>query len=184
MTSARTVAMALALAAGSISTVRAQAPWPGEPPQPAEAPWPGRLPWPGKPLWQPTSPAPPNSPRKCVAELTALRSQVEKLGMGIKASAKKGLPRDEICKLVTAYLVADIRWLTYADSNMTKCGIAGHIVNQMQTVHAKAGEDQIKLCAAGLSPRDPRDDFRFGPPIRPIDYSPTSLPRISGRRAP
>ena len=56
---------------------------------------------------------------------------------------------EEMCKLVTAYSAAEIKWVKFAEGNMTKCGIPKEIVTQLKTVHAKTAEGQKKLCAAG-----------------------------------
>ena len=111
--------------------------------------------------------------------------------MAAKAGSETRVSREEMCKLVTAYGAAEIKWLKYAEMNMTKCGIPYSVVNQMTTVHIKTLEGQKKLCAAGLEPGDLREnhpdfrsgpaDFRFGPPTQPIDLPPRFLPRISGR---
>jgi hypothetical protein len=183
MTSARGVVLGLVLAAGPVGAAHAQAPWPGE--SQAEAIRPSDAP-------QVPLPTPLNVvQQQCIAEFAALRSKVEKTGMAAKAGAEKRVSRKELCKLVTAYSAAETNWLTYAETNMTKCGIPDHIVTQVKTVHAKTAEGQIKLCAAGFSPAGLREnnldygfgppDYGFGPPTQPIDLPPKFLPRFSGR---
>jgi hypothetical protein len=145
MTSASRVALALVLAAGLIGVARAQAPSPGLSPDVREP---------------------------CVAEYAALRSKVEKTGMAVKAGAESRAQSEELCKLVTAYALAEIKWVKFAQTNMTKCEIPASIVDQIKTVHAKTIDGQKKLCAAA---------YLFGPPTIPNDVPPKSLPRFSGR---
>jgi hypothetical protein len=186
MTSARVVALALVVAAGSAGAAHAQAPWPNSQPQPqAQSAWPSNAPqpqaqpqagWPAAnaPQAQPQqAPWPANAPQgpmaapagpqmgggfggppsgvqqECMTQFTTLRSEVEKRGMAAKAGGEKQAPREEMCKLVTAYNAAEVKWVNFAVSNMSKCGIPKQIIDQLKTVHVKTAEGQKKLCAAG-----------------------------------
>ena len=170
MTSARVVALALAVAAGSAANAQAQAPWPDSQPQrqsawPSSAPQPQpQAPWPSSaPQAQPMA-APPMGggfggppmggppsavQQECMTQFTTLRSDVEKKGMAAKAGSEKQASREEMCKLVTAYSTAEIKWVKFSATNMAKCGIPKQIVDQLKTVHAKTAEGQKRLCAAG-----------------------------------
>jgi hypothetical protein len=89
-----------------------------------------------------------------------------------------------MCKLVTAYSVAEMSWMTYAERNMTRCAIPRDVVVQLKTVHARTADGRKKVCEAGAAPQQPqdvRDDYRFGPPTQPIDVPRKSLLRFSGR---
>jgi hypothetical protein len=92
---------------------------------------------------------PPAAMQECATQFQALRSDVEKKGMAAKAASEKQVAREEMCKLVTAYSAAEVKWVKYAEGNMTKCGIPKEIVTQLKTVHARTAEGQKKLCAAG-----------------------------------
>jgi hypothetical protein len=91
----------------------------------------------------------PAQQQECVIPFTALRAEVEKKGMAAKAGGEKQAPREEMCKLVTAYSAAEIKWVKFAEANASKCGIPKEIVKQLQAVHAKTADGQKKLCAAG-----------------------------------
>lgn len=174
MASARRVALALVLATGMDGVVRAQAPWPAEPPPPT---------WPPD-LVQAPKLAPAADQQACVAGFAALRSKVERAGLAAKDGAEKRLPRKELCKLVTAYSVAEISRMTYAEMNMTRCSLPKDIVVRLKTVHARTADGQKKLCVGGTEPQQPqdlRDDYRLGPLTQPIDVPVKSLPRFSGR---
>lgn len=184
MTSARVVALALVVAAGSTGFVQAQTPWPDQPrgqtawpsgpapqaqpqaqPQPQQAPWPNSAPAPqaqpmaapptggggfgGPPMGGGFGGPPTAVQQECMTQFTSLRSEVEKRGMAARTASEKRVSREEMCKLVTAYSGAEIKWVKFAEGNMTKCGIPKEIVTQLKTVHAKTADGQKKLCAAG-----------------------------------
>jgi len=142
-----------------------QAAWPNNAPpaQPQQqAPWPANAPA-GPPMAAPPMGGgfgggggggfgggpPPGGQQDCVAPFTALRTEVEKRGMAAKTASEKRASREEMCKLVTAYGDAEVKWIKYTESNMSKCGIPKELVTQLKTVHAKTADGQKKLCAAG-----------------------------------
>ena len=145
-----------------------QAPWPSSAPAPQPQQVPQPQPWPNAaPQAQPMA-APPMggggfggppmgggfsgptaAQQECMTKFTELRSEVEKRGMAAKAGGEKKVTREEMCKLVTAYSAAEIKWVKYAEGNMSKCGIPKEIVHQLKTVHARTADGQKKLCAAG-----------------------------------
>jgi hypothetical protein len=139
---------------------QAQAGWPSSAPAapPQQAPWPASAP-PGQPTAAPPMGGgfggggfggpPPAAQQECVGPFTALRSEVEKRGMAAKAGGEKQASREEMCKLVTAYSAAELKWIKFAEANMSKCGIPKEIVSQLKAVHAKTADGQKKLCAAG-----------------------------------
>jgi hypothetical protein len=92
---------------------------------------------------------PPGAQQECVGPFTALRAEVEKKGMAARAGGEKQVSREEMCKLVTEYSAAETKWIKFAETNMSKCGIPKQIIQQLKTVHAKTTEGQKKLCSAG-----------------------------------
>jgi hypothetical protein len=150
-----------------------QAAWPSSAPAapaapPQQAPWPASAP-PGQPMAAPPMGGgfgggfgggggmggggmggpPPAAQQECVGSFTALRAEVEKRGMAAKAGGEKKATREEMCKLVTEYSVAEAKWIKFAETNMSKCGIPKQILQQLKTVHTKTTEGQKKLCSAG-----------------------------------
>ena len=155
---------------------QAQSAWPSQPQaQPQQAPWPNsapaaqpqQAPWPNStPQAQPMA-APPmgggggfggppmgggfggggGPPPECVTRFTTLRGEVEKRGMAARTASEKHATREEMCKLVTEYGAAEVKWIKYTESNMSKCGIPKEIVKQLKMVHAKTADGQKKLCA-------------------------------------
>jgi hypothetical protein len=137
---------------------QAQAAWPNSAPQmqpqPQQAPWPASAPqgqpMAAPPMGGPMMGGPPSAvQQECMTQFTTLRSEVEKKGMAAKAGGEKQASREEMCKLVTAYSAAEIKWVKFSESNMSKCGIPKEIIAQLKTVHAKTADGQKKLCAAG-----------------------------------
>jgi hypothetical protein len=90
----------------------------------------------------------PAQQQECVIPFTALRAEVEKKGMAAKAGGEKQVAREEMCKLVTEYSAAETKWIKFAETNASKCGIPKQIVQQLKAVHAKTADGQKKLCSA------------------------------------
>jgi hypothetical protein len=142
------------------SSGQQQATWPHSgPAQPQQqAPWPASAP-PSQPMAAPPPGGgfgggfgggpPPAAQQECIGPFTALRAEVEKRGMAARAGGEKQVSREEMCKLVTAYGAAELKWIKFTEANMSKCGIPKQIVQQLKTVHAKTNEGQKKLCSAG-----------------------------------
>jgi hypothetical protein len=135
------------------------------PAQPQQAPWPASAPA-GPPLAGPPigggfggggggggggfggGPS-PAAQQECIVPFTALRAEVEKRGMAAKAGGEKRVAREEMCKLVTLYSAAEVKWVKFAETNASKCGIPKEIITQLKAVHAKTAEGQKNLCSAG-----------------------------------
>ncbi len=144
-----------------------QAPWPGTaqpaPTQsPMQAPWPGSAP-PAQPMMAPPGgmgapggapmmqgPGPTPEQLACIRSFTQYREEVEKRGLAAKAANDSHkASREEMCKLVTAYSAAEVKWIKYTAENMTKCGIPKEIVEQIKKAHAHTDDARVKLCSAG-----------------------------------
>src|SRR5262245_58257578 len=111
-------------------------PWPTDPPRAAgPAPWPGERAPPASPM-----PAPPMSPMAaappmaspfgggggmppCMAEFAKLRDDVQKRGLAAKAAGARKVSREEMCKHITDYSAAELKWVKYTEGNKTSCGI-------------------------------------------------------------
>jgi hypothetical protein len=59
------------------------------------------------------------------------------------------VPREELCKLITAYGAAEQKWLKFTEQGVSACGIPPEIVNQLKQVHARTEQAREKICAAG-----------------------------------
>jgi hypothetical protein len=149
----------------------AQAPWPGTAPQqpPAQAAWPSAAPAAPQQAWPSNAPPAPGgfggpvgppmgmggppqmnaTQQECMREFTADREAVEKHGQAAKAGQEKHVTREEMCKLVTVYSNAEVKWIKFSETNMTKCGIPKEVVGQLKGVHAHTAQAQKALCSAG-----------------------------------
>jgi hypothetical protein len=151
----------LILAAIALSAVGAAAqtlPWPGQGPAaqpgmaapgPAMAPMPGPMMGPGP--MQPAQPAPqqaaPN--QACFEEFTKLRADVEKLGANTKAAGERKAPREEMCKAVQAFAVAEGKWVKFTNDNAARCGMPADLPKKLREIHAQTLTARKNICAAG-----------------------------------
>ncbi len=139
-------------------------PWPTDPPRPAAtAPWPGT----GAPAAAPM-PAPGMSPMvspqaspfgggvpPCMAEFAKLRDDVQKKGLAAKAAGQRKVSREEMCKHITAYSSAELKWVKYTETNVTSCGIPAEVVQQLKQVHTNTEQTKEKICAVAPSAAPP-----------------------------
>jgi hypothetical protein len=141
-------------------------PWPSDPPRAtATAPWPGERAVPASPMAvAPTSPmaAVPASPfgggggaPPCVAEFAKLRDDVQKRGLAAKAAGQRKVSREEMCKHITAYSAAELKWVKYTEANVQTCGIPAEVVQQLKQVHTNTEQTKEKICTAAPAPAPP-----------------------------
>lgn len=140
-------------------------PWPADPPRPAaSAPWPGAgAPPSAPPMMGGVVPPRPSqgSPfdgggmPPCMAEFSKLRDDVQKKGLAAKAAGQRKVSREEMCKHITAYSVAELKWVKYSEANITACGIPAEVVQQLKQVHGGTEQTKEKICAAGPSTAPP-----------------------------
>src|SRR5215470_4419237 len=102
-----------------------QAPWPGER-APSASPMPAPAPMGAPPMASPFGGgggAPP-----CMAEFARLRDDVQKRALAAKAASQRKASREEMCKHITDYNAAELKWVKYTEANTTSCGIPGQVV--------------------------------------------------------
>src|SRR5262245_36170325 len=58
----------------------------------------------------------------CMAEFSKLREDVQKLGLAAKAAGQRKVSRQEMCKHITAYSAAELKWVNYTEANVQSCG--------------------------------------------------------------
>ena len=141
-------------------------PWPTDPPRAA-----GPAPWPGERAPPASPPAPAMSPMMapppmaspfggggmppCMAEFTKLKGDVEKRGLAAKAASARKVSREEMCKHITGYSAAEVKWIKYTEANVQSCGIPAEVVTQLKQVHTGTEQTKEKICAAGPSAAPP-----------------------------
>jgi hypothetical protein len=137
-------------------------PWPTDPRQSGAAP-----PWPGagtpvvaappaaspQPMPVPGfgAPQPPPEAQACLAEFTKLRLDVEQRGKSAKAANDRKVSREEMCKYVTAYSAAEVKWAKFTEDNQGKCGIPPQIVTQLKTARGNTETMRERICAPAPS---------------------------------
>jgi hypothetical protein len=133
-------------------------PWPTDSPRAVTA-----APWPGERVPASPMPAPPMAPMvaapqaspfgggggtpPCIAEFAKLRDDVQKRGLAAKAAGQRKVNREEMCKQITAYSAAELKWVKYTETNVQKCGIPGEVVQQLKQVHSNTEQTKEKICA-------------------------------------
>jgi hypothetical protein len=88
-------------------------------------------------------------PPPCVVEFGKLRDDVQKKGMAAKTAQEHKVAREEMCKIVTAYAAAEQKWLKFAETGVTACGIPNEVVSQLKQVHARTEQAKTNICSAG-----------------------------------
>ena len=137
----------------------AAAPWPA-PGGPVSAPLMSPAPGPVPGFGAPPPPAgqagaPPGAP-PCIIEFTKLREDVEKKGKAAKAASERKVTREEMCKQITVYAAAELKWVKFTEDNVSKCGIPAAIAQQLKTVHGRTEQTREKICtAAPMAPAAP-----------------------------
>jgi hypothetical protein len=141
-----------------------QLPWPTDSPRAgtAAAPWPGErapaaTPTPGmSPMGAPPPMASPfgggGGMPPCMAEFSKLRDDVQKRAQVAKAAGQRKVSREEMCKHITAYSAAELKWVKYTEANTAACGIPAEVAQQLKQVHSNTEQTKEKICAAGPGP--------------------------------
>ena len=87
--------------------------------------------------------------QKCLQKFTDYRSGVEKRVAAAVAESKKRPIREKLCELVEDLSAAQFEWLKFAEINMTKCGLAPQMIEQIKSAHSDTLGTKKKLCASG-----------------------------------
>src|SRR5215471_10074503 len=133
-------------------------PWPGSPPQAATAPWPGARAPSASPAPASVGAVPPpmasplgggGGTPACVEEFAKLRDEVQKRGLAAKTASQRKASREEMCKHITAYSAAELKWVKYTEANVESCAIPAEVVSQLKQVHTNTEQTKEKICAAG-----------------------------------
>jgi len=84
-----------------------------------------------------------------MAEFAKLRDDVQKRGLAAKAAGARKASREEMCKHITAYSAAELKWVKYTEANVESCAIPAEVVSQLKQVHSNTEQTKEKICAAG-----------------------------------
>jgi hypothetical protein len=83
----------------------------------------------------------------CLAEFAKLRDDVQKRGLAAKAAGQRKVSREEMCKHITAYSTAELKWVKYTETNVKTCGIPAEVAQQLKQVHINTEQTKEKICA-------------------------------------
>jgi hypothetical protein len=139
------------------------------------------LPWPADgaeqaapiPFMMAPALSPPQTPPHaslppCMAEFAKLREEVQKLGETAKAAGQQKVSREEMCTNITAYAVAELKWVKFAEAGVGSCGIPPEVAKQLKQVHANTEQTKEKVCQqsphyrfdAPMVPQQPQENIR------------------------
>src|SRR5437879_721058 len=95
-------------------------------------------------------PAPPSQAGpsdECMKGFVPLREEAEKRGKLIKAASDRRAPPDEACKLIGNFGQAELKMISYVQTNSAKCGIPPQIADQLKNGHKNTEKMQNQVCA-------------------------------------
>ena len=88
----------------------------------------------------------------CMAAFAELRDDVQKRGLAAKAAGQRKASREEMCKHITAYSAAELKWVKYSEDNVSSCAIPTELVSQLKQVHSNTEQIKEKICKSLLLP--------------------------------
>lgn len=97
---------------------------------------------------------PPSQPGQppCFNEFMPLRNEAEKRGNAIQRAAKRKAPPPEVCGLFKSFAAAEAKFIKYAETNATWCGIPPEALKQMKANHSQTLKVRGQVCAAAAAP--------------------------------
>jgi hypothetical protein len=114
-------------------------------------------PWRSAPMSQPmpapgsggsgTTAGPRPEQQKCLQELASYRTEADARAREAATESKKAPTRARICDLVSVTAAAELAWIKFAETNMTKCGLSQRVIEQMKTAHAGTVDVANRMCA-------------------------------------
>jgi hypothetical protein len=119
---------------------------------------------------------PPQQQPPCFNEFMPLRNEAEKRGNAIQEAAKRKAQPTEVCTLFRRFVEAEAKYVKYAETNSTWCGIPDEAVKQMKANHAQSLKIRQRVCSAAVAPPKPR-----GPSLGDA-LSTTPVPSASNTR--
>lgn len=83
----------------------------------------------------------------CMKGFVPLREEAERRGKMIKAASERKAPPDEACKLIKNFGQAELKMISYVQTNSAKCGIPPQIADQLKNGHKNTEKMQNQVCA-------------------------------------
>src|SRR5215467_2518071 len=114
----------------------------------------------------------------CGAEFVKLREDVQKCRLAAKAAGQRKASREEMCKHMTAYSAAALKWVRYVETNTATCGIPAEVVQRLEQVHGKTEQIKERICAAAPAPGRPSLSDALGTtPLLTLETKPVPCDR-------
>jgi aspartyl-tRNA synthetase len=85
-------------------------------------------------------------------EFTKLREEVQKRAQTAKAASERKASREEMCKHITSYSAAELKWLKFTETGTSSCGIPKEVAQQLKQVHLNTEQTKEKICAVAQAP--------------------------------
>jgi hypothetical protein len=60
-----------------------------------------------------------------------------------------------MCKHITVYSAAELKWVKYTEANVKTCGIPAEVVQQLKQTHTNTEQTKEKICAPGPTAAPP-----------------------------
>ena len=108
-----------------------------------------------------------------------LREEAEKRGKLIKAASERRAPPDEACKLIKSFGQAEIKMISYVETNSAKCGIPPQIADQLKNGHKNTDKMLKQVCAAA---QQAQQRGPAGPSLSEVLGSSAALPEATATR--
>ncbi|MBV9565084.1 MAG: hypothetical protein JOY90_32240 [Bradyrhizobium sp.] len=115
----------------------------------------------------------------CMKAFIPLREDAEKKGKMIKAASDRHAGPDEACKLIANFGRAELKMISYVETNAAKCGIPPQIADQLKAGHKNTEAMQAKVCnvAQQMQNRAPA-----GPSLSEVLGSSTAAPEATATK--
>jgi hypothetical protein len=127
-------------------------------------------------------PAPPQggaAADACMKGFLPLREEAEKRGKLIKAASDRHAQPDEACKLIKSFGQAEIKMISYVQTNSAKCGIPPQIADQLKNGHKNTDKMQKQVWAAA---QQAQQRAPAGPSLSEVLGSSAALPEATVTR--
>src|SRR3954447_6394355 len=115
----------------------------------------------------------------CMKAFVPLREEAEKRGKLIKAAGERHAPPDEACKLIKSFGQAEIKMISYVETNSAKCGIPPQIGDQLKNGHKNTDKMQKQVCAAA---QQAQQGAPAGPSLSEVLGSSAALPEATATK--
>jgi hypothetical protein len=92
------------------------------------------------------APAGPPGGDQCMQKFLPMRQDAEQKAGLIKAASARKAPPEEACKLISNFAAAEVKMISFIETNSNKCGIPPQIGQQMKAGHANTEKLRITVC--------------------------------------